>query len=60
MICNIIIFINNYNTLFPFDLHGDLGLPTTHFALQYMENKPAFPPRTISLWFTFSPEDWPP
>ena len=57
MICNIIIFINNYNTVFPFDLHGDLGLPTTHFALQYMENQPAFPPCTISLWFTFLPED---
>ncbi len=47
MICNRIIFINNYS--FP-----------THFALQYMENKPAFPPRTISLLFTFLTEDWPP
>ncbi len=32
------------------------GLSTTHFALQYMENMPAFPPHTISLWFSFSSE----
>ncbi len=57
MICSIIIFIKNYNSFFPFDLHRDLGLSTTHFALEYMENMPAFPPQTISLWISFLPED---
>ncbi len=60
MICSIIIFIKNYNSFFRFDLHRDLGLSTwstTHFALEYIENMPAFPPQTISLWISFLPED---
>ena len=50
---NIIIVINNHNTVFPFDLHGDFGLPTTHFTLQYIENMPAFGPYTIDLCLSF-------